>query len=313
MRAVSGEGSGVSGGPHRALVRVHPRLARSPRSGFALFTVLWLIVALSAITTAALVTARSGRWTTANRIALRRGRWAADGCLEILLGRVKEGAPLPTLDSVDLGGGTWCRVRLDDPESRVNVNSAPDAAIAAVLGSDTLAAAVLDWRDPDDAPRDGGAERDWYVLHGRQPPRNGPLASIDELRLVRGFDSAAVVRAKALLTVRGPGHIDVNTALAPVLATLPGFTPFVVDNVLERRAGGGSFSDLDALVYAIPTSARTELLAHYAELRQATVFTPELVVAHVEGHAPESGAVAQELVTLVPAGSRLAVVRREVW
>lgn len=283
------------------------------RRGFALFTVLWLIVALSALTAAALATARAGRWATANRLALRRGRWAADGCLEILLGRVTQQSPFPVLDSVDLGNGTWCRVRLDDPEARLNVNSAPDAALVAALGSDTLAAALLDWRDPDDAPRDGGAERDWYVVHGRQPPRNGPLASVDELRLVRGFDSAAVVRATAMLTVRGPGHIDVNTASAAVLATLPGFSPLVIDNVLERRADGGSFSDLDALVYAVPISARTDLLAHYAELRQATVFAPELVVAHVEGHAPESPAVAEEVVTLVPAGSRLAVVRREVW
>lgn len=283
------------------------------RRGFALFTVLWLIAALSAVTATALTTARLGRWATANRIALRRGRWAADGCLEIFQGRMTTSAQLPALDSVDLGNGTWCRLRLDDPESRLNLNTASDAAVATVLGSDTLAARVLDWRDSDDVARPGGAERDWYAMNGRQAPRNAPFASVGELRLVRGFDSTMVARATALVTVRGPGRINVNTASAPVLLTLPGFTPFVVDAVLEHRSAGGRYGDLDALVYGVPLAARSDLLAHYAELRQAVVFAPELVVAHLEGHVPASSVVAEETVTLVPAGNRLAVVRREVW
>lgn len=283
------------------------------RRGFALFTVLWLIAALSVVTATVLTTARLGGWVTANRIALRRGRWAADGCLEIFLGRLTTDSRLSPLDSVDLGNGTWCRLRLDDPESRLNLNTASDAAVTALLGSDTLAAAVLDWRDSDNVARPGGAERAWYALQGRPLPRNGPLASVEELRLVRGFDSVMVAGAAILFTVQGPGHVNVNAASAPVLATLPGFTPFVVDAVMQHRSDGERYSDLDALVYGVPLSARTDLLAHYAELRQAVVFAPELLVAQVEGHAPESPAVAREVVTLVPAGNRLAVVRQEVW
>lgn len=285
---------------------------RSPRSGFALFTVLWLIVALSVVTTLALGTGRLGRWESANRIALRRGRWAADACLEIFLGRYAAQGAAP-LDSVDLGSGTWCRARIEDSEAKLNINTASDSALAAVLGNDTLAAALLDWRDPDDSARAGGAERTWYLLMRRTPPRNGPLASVAELRLVRGFDSVMVVRADSLLTVRGSGHLNVNDASPAVLATLPGFTPFVLDVVLRARAERRSFSDLDALVYAVPGSARSGLLAAYAALRQQTVFAPELLVVHLEGHAPESPAVARIDVTLVPAGARLAVVRREVW
>ena len=133
-----------------------PPVRPCARSGFALFTVLWLIVALSVVTTLALGTGRVGRWESANRIALRRGRWAADACLEILLGRYAAQGAAP-LDSVDLGSGTWCRARIEDPEAKLNINTASDSTITAALGNDTLAAALLDWRDPDDSARAGGS------------------------------------------------------------------------------------------------------------------------------------------------------------
>ena len=285
----------------------------SNRAGFALFTVLWLIVALAAVTSAALVTARSGRWIIANRIALRRGRWAADACLEILLGHYSADAAATPPDSVDLGAGSWCRLRLEEPESKLDLNTASDAALAAALGNDTLAAALLDWRDTDAVVRPGGAEREWYELMNRPPPRNGPLGDVGELRLIKGFDSIAVAQAEELFTVRGPGRVDVNSASAAVLGTLPGFSPFVVQAILDHRAAGHRYGDLDALVYSLTPSVRTGVLANYADLRQLTVFSPDLLVAHLEGHAPESPVAARIDVTLVPTGNRLAVVRQEVW
>ena len=301
--------------PSLGKVLVSPRASEplSNRAGFALFTVLWLVVALAAITTTALVTARGGRWAIANRIALRRGRWAADGCLEIFLGRDITSGTVEPLDSVDLGGGGWCRLRLEEPEARLNLNTATDQAVAAALGNDTLAAALLDWRDSDGVVRPGGAEREWYELMNRPPPRNGPFASVGELRLVKGFDSAMVAVAESLFTVRGPGHVDVNSASPAVLATLPGFSPFVAQAVLDHRASGKRYGDLDALVYSLTPTTRADLLARYADLRQATIFAPQLLVAHLEGHSPESPAVARIDVTLVPTGGRFAVVRREVW
>jgi hypothetical protein len=53
--------------------------------------------------------------------------------------------------------------------------------------TDDLADAILDWLDPDDTPRDNGAENTYY--QGLNPPyscKNGPLDSLEELLLVRG-------------------------------------------------------------------------------------------------------------------------------
>jgi type II secretory pathway component PulK len=52
---------------------------------------------------------------------------------------------------------------------------------------------LMDWVDADDVGRRGGLEDEWY--QGRQPPyraANRPLLSVDELRLVQGFDGRLV-------------------------------------------------------------------------------------------------------------------------
>jgi DNA uptake protein ComE-like DNA-binding protein len=50
-----------------------------------------------------------------------------------------------------------------------------------------IADAILDWMDPDDTPRQYGAERDYYSsLTPSYAPKNGPLESVEELLLVRG-------------------------------------------------------------------------------------------------------------------------------
>jgi hypothetical protein len=53
--------------------------------------------------------------------------------------------------------------------------------------TDEISDAILDWLDPDDTPRDNGAESDYYgSLTPPYAPRNGPIQSMEELLLVRG-------------------------------------------------------------------------------------------------------------------------------
>lgn len=87
-----------------------------------------------------------------------------------------------------------------------------------------LAAHLLDWIDEDDVRQDGGAEDDVYQR--LDPPyraANRPLLSLDELRLVEGFDGALVDALRPYVTVyplAGTGGINLNTAPAWVLARL---------------------------------------------------------------------------------------------
>jgi len=88
-----------------------------------------------------------------------------------------------------------------------------------------LADAVMDWIDTDqDLAGPGGAE-DAYYLSQRRPYRtaNQPLAHIDELYRIRGFDAATVARLKPHVTAL-PGRkripVNINTATEAVLAAI---------------------------------------------------------------------------------------------
>jgi len=87
-----------------------------------------------------------------------------------------------------------------------------------------LAANLIDYVDEDDLRQRGGAEDDYYQR--QDPPyraANRALLSLDELRLVEGFDGKLVEALRPYLTVhpyaRGAG-INLNTAPPHVLALL---------------------------------------------------------------------------------------------
>jgi len=92
-------------------------------------------------------------------------------------------------------------------------------------GNPEIVNALIDWMDPDDEPTGGeGAENDYYKTRGYQC-RNGPLDSIDELLLIKGFDRDLVVdkKLKDYLTVAPTdGKINVNTASVEVLQAVLG-------------------------------------------------------------------------------------------
>src|SRR5207244_11858761 len=118
--------------------------------------VLWTLAAVTALTGAAISVARLGSSTTRNRILLARAGWAREACVEILLARYAQDPALRGIDPVDLGRGTWCDAKLEDPATKVNVNLADRAALVTVLRAvaparavDSLADAVLERRRHD--------------------------------------------------------------------------------------------------------------------------------------------------------------------
>ena len=84
-----------------------------------------------------------------------------------------------------------------DEASRLNINTLIqlddsgqllyDALMKLPNMTEDVAAAIVDWVDPDDDTRDGGAESDYYLgLGNPYRCKNGPLNSVEELLLVRG-------------------------------------------------------------------------------------------------------------------------------
>jgi type II secretory pathway component PulK len=280
------------------------------RRGFALLAVLWTLTAIIVLAGAAVTAARVGSVTTRNRMLLSRAAWAREACVEILQARYAKDASLRHLDSMDLGRGTWCDARLEDPSAKLNLNVADRAALVIVLQSvvrqpaavDSLVDALLDWRDPDMVARPFGDES--------SQNRNGPLADVVELRSVRGFSDSLVARLSVLLTTRGTGAINVNAAPLQVLATLPGITEEALDLLIARRATSGVAS-ADAFAGWLSPAARATLLASYPGFIRAAVFSPPQLVAVVTGGVRYTPLEARVTLTVVPVAGRLAVIRRE--
>jgi len=78
---------------------------------------------------------------------------------------------------------------------RLNLNQASQEELEALFEeagipperAAVMAESLLDWRDPDNEHRLNGAEKDFYAPKG-YAPRNAPLASLEEVTLIRGFD-----------------------------------------------------------------------------------------------------------------------------
>jgi competence ComEA-like helix-hairpin-helix protein len=78
---------------------------------------------------------------------------------------------------------------VSDEESRLNVNHASAEELRKLYAmTPDVAAAILDFRDEDNAVTPGGAEAEYYLsLDPPYLPRNGPFQTVRELLMVRGI------------------------------------------------------------------------------------------------------------------------------
>jgi general secretion pathway protein K len=105
-----------------------------------------------------------------------------------------------------------------------------------------LCDAIADWIDIDGNPRPGGAETPYYKsLPNPYEAKNAPFDTLDELRLVKGFDQATLEKLNPFVTVYSEpagapvSKININTAPLEILAALAGMTSDLAKRVLEYR------------------------------------------------------------------------------
>jgi len=164
---------------------------------------------------------------------------------------------LPTLP---VDGGT-IKVSIEDAQGRFNLNSVGIPAnlqalsrLLEVLRLDPqLANAVLDWIDTNSDALPGGAEDvDYLNLNPPYRAANRPMASVDELRLIRGFDAKTVAAVLPYMTVLpvATNDINVNTASPVVLAALTGMDLQSAQRIAEERVG--SYKTIDEFKSKLP-------------------------------------------------------------
>lgn len=140
-----------------------------------------------------------------------------------------------------LAGGTF-RYSVVDEERKINVNLASREVLMRLLetvglpsGSsrDIIADSILDWIDADSLHRLNGAEDDNYL--GLSPPyraKNGPLDTVEELRLIRGVTPEVYDLLAPHVTVWGGGPVNLNTASETVLTVV---VPQLAPALLAQR------------------------------------------------------------------------------
>ncbi len=232
--------------------------ARAQR-GIALVTAM-LIVAIAAAIAAQIAFAHQIWFRQMENVAdrdatdwLRRGalHWASLALLEDAaqnpIDHLGENwaMALPTLP---VEGGA-IKVSIEDAQGRINLNSVEDATNLRVLQrlleglrlDPLLANAVADWIDSNSEARAGGAEDiDYLNLDPPYRAANRPMASVDELRLVRGFDAQTVKALLPYVTVLpvATNIINVNTAKPKVLAALVDRLDLpTAERIAEERLG----------------------------------------------------------------------------
>jgi len=212
----------------------------SGEQGFVLPAVLAVMIVVSA---AALIATDRHRTRTAVAESQTRGlrlQGLADGAARLVatgivlertrgmpgLGLPRNGAAI----ACGLPEGRRLVLALQDQAGLIDLNAAPrpllEAAFRALGIGDAdalrLAAEVMDYRDADDDPEPGGAERPQYAARGlSHGPRNAPFTSIDEIERLPSMTPERVALSRGGLTIYNPGG-GLDPGLAPVRALAEG-------------------------------------------------------------------------------------------
>lgn len=303
------------------------------RSGFALIAVLWVVVVIGVLFVELQLAARFTRTAAANERSAVRMRWAARAGLarelEVIdrrIGRNLAGTSLtvggdsvlaPIEFEID---GTSVRVLAQDSRARVNLNRAGhlelrrlfDGVGLTTAAADSLADAILDWRDGDDLRRPRGAETaEYQSLRPPSRPRNGPFDAVEEVAGVWGMTAERFRRIAPYLTVSGDGRVNVNTAPAPVLLTIPTIDAGAAQALVRRRARA-PFGNIYELLGALPLSARSEARARLGEITDRVAFTPRELEITSEASSPGTPARAALHANVLFSGSSAVSLLRVV-
>ncbi len=150
--------------------------------------------------------------------------------------------------------GAHLTIRVTDERGKIPLNHIEDDTVTQLLeqtglDGDALAVArdsLLDWIDYDDLPRANGAETDYYAKLGIAP-RNGALASVDELARVRGFTPRLVNQLRPYVTVDNDAlPFDPSHAQPQALAVMSQAGGNWAEVIERQREMAGEQAALDA-------------------------------------------------------------------
>ena len=309
-------------------------------NGFALVTVLWVLAATSTLAVTVGLLGRRAIAETTNEVSVARSLWAAQECAAILRDAAATALRTTARDSRDpqrawrglerlalpvtrQGSVSSCEARLESNGARLDLNRASEAdlqrfVVAMGIATDqahSFLDALLDWRDSDDIARPTGAESDWYLARALRPPRNGPLASEQELQFVRGFEQLLPEERTLLQSVTGVDEDPIDLWHAPpvVLRSLPGFSSSVTETLMTLRASDPGAMGMPQLLGLLTPPARDSVVNHYAELIARVETQPHRWRLIAQGRSGVPTVTTRMELLLGLGTDRITVVRRRYW
>jgi general secretion pathway protein K len=232
--------------------------------GIALIAVLWILTLLSIIVATLSFETRSSSHVARNMVEHAAARAAADAGIQraILDLETSTGAPTDARRFRTDGtvyawrfGNCMVRISIRDEASKIDLNRAPEALLAALFASvgvdpakaQALAAAIADFRDPDNFPRPRGAEEAEYRDAGLPwGPKNAPFQIVEELQQVLGM-TAEIYR-----------WVTPDLSVYSVTATFPATADERITRIL-RQAGfsSPSLATSPRVVFSIRAEAKS--------------------------------------------------------
>jgi general secretion pathway protein K len=226
------------------------RVNRHRQHGAALILVMWVIALMGVLLGSFTLIARTENLQARHLFDATTARYAAEAGLERAVFELRTNDPAkrwvgdgrPYEFEFD---GAHVRVELTDESGKIDINSADDQLLQALLESvgvdpahaTELSDAIQDFRDPDDVPRPQGAEAPTYKSLGlAYGPRNQPFATVSEVQQVLGMNYQLYSKIEPAITIYS-GVQRPNPAYAPleVLMALPGMTQELAQQFIAAR------------------------------------------------------------------------------
>lgn len=227
-----------------------PNIASRRRArGTALLLVLWITALLAVILGSFAVVARTELQQSRNLFDTIRARLAAEAGVARAVYELNR----PDLNRWLADGrkyeiefdGNKIEITVQDETGKVDINAADPATLQAMFvlaGADEetarkVAAAIVDWRDPDDlAQADGAEDAEYEAADLPYGASDYPFRLAPELQQVLGMDYELYRKVADWITVYGgSGQPNPSFAPAALLPLFTGVTPELAEQLIAQR------------------------------------------------------------------------------
>jgi len=275
-------------------------MSRPGRSGgFALVSVLWIVLLVSMIAATLMAGGRLGLLRTRHAVEATQARAMADAAVDRvtfeLLRAYLAGLPDPRPQrlTLPLEGGT-VDVTIEDEDGKIDLNRTDTPLLAGLLvqagvpaqEAAALVDAIADYRDIDSLRRPAGAEDEDYIRLGLPAgAKDAPFERLDELLQVAGMTPDLFRRVAPALTVHsGRATLDPTVAPRQAILAMPGVDAGLAEFLSQFRPGrprssGAPLPDLSKVQTALSPSRREVFtLRAVARTPAGVVFVREAVI-----------------------------------